>query len=360
MRKLMFIVLIISMITMSGCRTDLQSNSSFEAIAIDYSNNIDTDESVNMESAAENQSFSFSVQMNVSEISETGSSDLSVGYKMNIIETKKVDLVLSTMVIPDRSIIRDEIPVKCFIVADGELVSFSVDGGSFSIQNTFAVKPETLSKVIVSFIGNPDMRYISVVVCAFPDDIPALGIGLYSGVCTYSIVNISNKNKEVDFVKNSDNYLSIKMNDDLFGIGIDTLSFQDNNKANSTQNLDDIIVHKGKDDLWIKFKEDASVNGIDYLGGYYSLFVLCNGDVLPVFSGEYTRTLFTPVIHEENSNTDVFQFPIPEEYLPDDGLNTFQAIAGPYYIPEAEKQIDECGSIALKGFSTPKTRVVIQ
>lgn len=366
MKRSIFCLLCILLIfAVAGCtKTTSQSKFSNET---ESNTNLDTDigkEGINSNSEIKIEyvpdSFSFSMSMNVFDYDDGGNLK-SVGYKTNIIESEERRYLLSLRVVPDQSMNYDIIPIKLLTIVDGEFIPFSVNSDDKkSLQKTIEVEPGADTNVIISFAANTDMRYITIVACALPEDVPNLGVGLYSGVCTYTIVNENNKTEYSTDLLDNENYFEVSATEDNIGLGIDIKSLQDRQQSESSQYDKDIIYKKNTDKLWVKFNSDTSLADVNTpLNAYYSLFVLCDGEPIPIFNGEYLHTVHTPAEDVKKSSQMAFQFPISDEYIPDDGLHTFQAIAVPNYIYGIQEILDKDPNV-LRGLSTPKTRVIIE
>lgn len=362
MKRLLFCEFcVLLVLTAVGCaKSTLESGISSVSDGKSNKDSVITEENTNYSSENKIElpdSFSFSMTMNVFDYDDNLK---CIGYKTNITKDEEKRYSLSVRVIPDQSMDYNIIPVKLLIIADGRFIPFSADGNEEKLlQNTIQISPGADTTIAVNFTANADMRYITIVACALPEDVPDLGIGLYSGVCTYTVVN----NNEAECVMNtidSENYFEVAATEDNSGLGIDIKSLQERQQSTSSEYDKDIIYNKNTDNLWVKFNADASLADADIpLSAYYSLFVLCDGEPTPIFNGEYLHTVHTPAEDAQKSCKTAFQFQISNEYIPNDGLHTFQAIAVPYYIADIQEVIDDDPNV-LRGLSTFKTRVIIK
>jgi hypothetical protein len=96
------------------------------------------------------------------------------------------------------------------------------------------------------------------------------------------------------------------------------------------------------------------------LGIYYSLLTICDGEIIPVFNGNKTIIVHTPFTSEINACDKTFEYAFPSTFLKSKGMHILQAVAVPYYIPNALENIKNNTSYGFNGSSTNKTRVVTE
>lgn len=306
--------------------------------------------------------FNFGMAINVCHANENGGVGEPMQMKTSIEDKQEVRLNTIIRVSPDSSLKAEVVPVKLFVIADGKMIPFSINGNSeYYIQGETEIPPNNEASVPISFEGNSDMYLISIVVCSFPEIVPGLRSELFSGVGAYTFVNTACRSKALKYkVTDIENYVKVGASNENIGIGVDTKSLAEEQNAQTTQYDEDFILSKAKDDLWLKFNEDSpDKNGLP-LNIYYSVLVLCDGEPIRMFGGEYTHIVYTPSMNPEVSSSSAFQYAIPKELIPDDGLHIFQCIAVPCYVKDAENQITSSGVYGLGGISSNKIRVLIK
>lgn len=344
---LIYLLLIISAL-LCGCTNNAASDNSSEITASEEL----TSASDNKES--DNESFDFFVAMNLSKLNADNSTGEPLGFKYEI-DDGLVSIVLETTVSPDSSIQSDKLPVRVWLICDNELLPFSLDGGEFKETNEYD-ENEGYSHII-SFNGNKDMRFVTVVISALPDHIPELKLGLYTGICTYTFVNTSSNSLDIipDAV-DENNYLVTPSAVSRGCFDFDKSSFE-NDSDTHFQFYEDFIL-KENDKMYIKFNCDQVDDEQEPLGIYYSLFIICDGEIIPVFNGSKTIIVHTPFTSEINAYDKTFEYAIPSTFFKSKGMHILQAVAVPYYIPNALDNIKNNTSYGYNGSSTNKTRVV--
>lgn len=306
--------------------------------------------------------FNFSMAINVCNTNESGGIGEPIEMKISIENKQKINLNIIVSVSPDSSMNADTVPIKFFVIADGKMIPFSINGNSvYSTQGEVEIPSYKEAVVPISFEGKTDMYLVSIVACSFPEFFPKLGNGLFSGICTYTFINISNPDKNLKYkVTDLENYVEVNASNENIGIGIDIKPLEEEQNAKSTQYKEDFILSKAKDDLWVKFNEDSLGEDGLPLNVYYSLLVLCDGKPIQMFGDEYTHIVNTPALNAGVSSRSAFQYAIPKELIPDDRLHIFQCIAVPCYVQDAENQITSSGVYGLSGTSSQKIRVLIK
>lgn len=343
-------LLLIISVLLCGCTNNATSDNSSESKVSEKL----TSASDNNES--DNESFDFFVAMNLSKLKSDNSTGEPLGFKYEIGDGL-VSIVLETTVSPDSSIRSDKLPVRVWLICDNELLPFSLDGGEFKETNEYD-ESEGYSHII-SFNGNKDMRFVTVVISALPDHIPELKLGLYTGVCTYTFVNTSSNSLDIipDTV-DENNYLTTHTTIRRGCFDFDKSSFE-NDSDTHFQFYEDFIL-KENDNMYIKFNCDQVDDEQEPLGIYYSLFIICDGEIIPVFNGSKTIIVHTPFTSETNAYDKTFEYAIPSTFFKSKGMHILQAVAVPYYIPNALDNIKNNTSYGFNGSSTNKTRVVTE
>ncbi len=342
----------------SGCSDSINDSSS------DFSSSVSADESTTgtvsepelVSSSAENQepqSFFLTMSINLSEADSAN----YLAYKCDL-KDGKTRLSMRTTVNADTSISQDEVQIKVWIICDNEFIPFSLDGGEYKKENIFTQTGRNSTSSIVEFDSNVNMRTVTVVISALPYDIPELKLGLYSGICSYTFVNTAcPRLDDVPEITGTENYVTVGDNSQNTGIGIDIRSLEENHQSGDAQFAEDFVV-SDSDNVYVKFNCDAIGKDDKPLNVYYSLFVICDGEIIPAFDGKEAAVVYTPFTTSYGSSQKAFQQVIPSQYYSKEGMHCIQAVAVPYYIPQAVSNITEYFSFGYDGFSSNKTRVV--
>ena len=350
-KRIMLIhLLLIASVILCGCTNNAESDNSSESKASEKLTSAPDN------SEADIESFGFFAAMNLCKLNSENSTGEPLGFKYEIADGL-VSIVLETTVSPDSSIQADKLPVRVWLICDNELLPFSLDGGEFKETNEYD-ENEGYSHII-SFNGNKDMRFVTVVISALPDHIPELKLGLYTGICTYTFVNTSSNSLDIipDTI-DENNYLMTPAIIRRGCFDFDKSSLE-NDSDTHFQFYEDFIL-KENDNMYIKFNRDQVNDEQEPLGIYYSLFIICDGEIIPVFNGNKTIIVHTPFTSEINAYDKTFEYAIPSTFLKSKGMHILQAVAVPYYIPDALDNIKNNTSYGYNGSSTNKTRVVTE
>lgn len=230
-------------------------------------------------------------------------------------------------------------PDKSMSDADA-LLDIHIFGDGVPLEFRFPNDPEnsgfsTVHRLDVSsLIKNIDMEIdlrscgeietIAMVSNFHPQYIPKKGLGEYRGCIMFLLENSACTYKLLDSDTPENRYFDISSE---YGGRIDVgcVSLEKgeiltcSDKISERHFFDDVKLDPRNKELYIKFN---GKNGYDFP---YYVILFRDGELLDVFDGEYSRLVNCL------SGTRTFQFKIPESYIPDEGLHTFQAAAIPAY-----------------------------
>lgn len=299
--------------------------------------------------------FDFSISMNLKEVHDGNNLGKPLSFKYAI-NNEITSIALETFTSPDNSMNTQAIPIKVWMICDNEFLPFSLDQGEYKETNEYYENENNVH--IISFIGNSEMRFITVIVSAFTNDIPNLQLGLYSGICSYTFVNTNSNNLDTYPEISGDYYYTNPIGQSKGCFNIDYTSINQS-VENHVQFSDDFVL-SNNDNVYVKYNYDAVDKNQNPIGVYYSLIVLCDGKIIPVFDDNKAYIVSTPYFDNEISSDKTFEYEIPSKYYSSKGLHVLQAVVVPYYIPNALDNISDTTSYGFDGFSTNKTRVVIE
>lgn len=330
--KIILIGMILT-VMLTGCfnkkNSEINNNESLLNSTIDYSSFENTTEL--------NKDFTFNTSLNAF---YNNSSYTPLENKIEINKNELVNIKVLTNVTTDKSMYTEYAPMRMWILADGKPIEFCINNNDkYKIFNDIFVEVANDNLTDVSFNCSYDVNIITKVCVYFPEDIPERGLGSYSGEISYTILNSAHSID--DNLKNSNSnsnfYINIPKKEEYYGIDIGELTVKDNdNRALETHFYNDVLLTNENKNLYVKF------NSGDKKEISYYILVLCDGMLVDIFDGNYS--------YEVNclNGSRTYQYCIPNNYIPDSGLHTFQAIAIP-----ADKSED------LTSYSTPKIRVQI-
>lgn len=309
--KYILFSIILAIIFLVGCNKKDNSNQDDQTATINSAivNNIHTDD--------ENEttpSFSFSCTLNA-----FYKDDISnpLGNSISIKEDGLLSLSLMSSVTPDETMITTDIPIRIWILADGKPIEFDIfECRNYALSQDVLVDAFSNQLIDVSFCVSSSTKIISILYIYFPDEIPEFGLEFYGGI-SYTIVNSDFSKDGTSININNDYYLEVPPKKENYGIDIGTKDVKSNNNiAVESHHYEDVILSDNKE-LYIKF------NSTDTRPIPYYVMILRDGIMIDIFEGNYTYKV------DCLNGTRTFQYRIPDQYLSDSGLHTFQAIALP-------------------------------
>lgn len=255
--------------------------------------------------------------------------------KIKITESKRMTFKMLTNVSPDKSMCTQNIPMRIWILIDGNPVEFSIKDNNYQIYNDVSTDAFVDQITDVTFNVSKKNKIITVLCVFFPEDIPERGLGSYSGEISYTIINSECPLINNSYKNYSENYVVVEAKDDNFGIDIGQLTVKDNNnKVVENHFYEDISLKDKEKKLYFKFN-NGNKTSLPYF-----VMILCDGHMIDIFNNKYIYTV------DCLNGSRTFQYCISSEFIPDSGLHTFQAIATPANVTED-----------FTSYSTPKIRV---
>lgn len=265
-------------------------------------------------------------------------------------ENKLLPFTMYTRCSPDESVEdKDNIPADIYVFGDGKLLEFRLssdtESGSFATVNRVYLKAEedTYFDVQVNLDTGSQIKVITVLINYYPEYMPFRGLGQIDGTLTYSFKNTDCSFEASDIQTGSDFYLTIPglstggSSVELGNIG---LSETDNNMTENHMYYDVDLSQPDKDSLYIKFNSGDDMP-------YYAV-AFCDGKLMNIFDGAYSYAVNC------HNGEKTFQYKIPEELIPEQGLHTFQAVFFPA-LPYSDKEDNP--SVFPNHTSTIKVRV---
>lgn len=287
--------------------------------------------------------FSFSTSINV--FREKGGVS-PCAHRFDVPEGEFLSLEVRMIVSPDKSMPRENIPLRVYAVGDGAPVDFSVESsfynGEFQKMHELYVgsDEDIIYNIKIPRDEIKDVTVLSIVYNCFPEYIPKKGLGRFSGVGAYTMAN-SAKNTESsrqNTACDSDYYITNYENTYL-DIGTIPLSeLPDGDSENHFYN--DVEITSENQPLYIKFNSGGKANYS------YDILLFRDGELLPAFSGEYSLRVNC------NSGKRTLQYCIPPESFGADGLHTFCFAAIPAFLPNEV-------SLTMSTQTTAKFRVLV-
>ena len=302
------------------------------------------------------KSFNLSVSMNLKEVVDDGKIGSPIGFRYAV-KDESVSVALESLTVVDGSMNKRAIPIKVWLICDNSFLPFSLDDGEYKETNMYEENQGNVH--IITFKGERKMRFITVIISAFTNDKPDLKLGLYSGVCSYTFVNTaSNTLDNVPSGLSSDNYYS---NPDMkkegcFNIDYSSIKMDPNNHV---QFSNDYVLNKNEN-LFVKYNYDAVDDKNEPIGVYYSMFIICDGEIVSAFDNKKAFIVKTEFKSSNTSSDKLFQFELSSKYYNTEGLHIIQAVVVPYYIPDALNRVSDTMAYGFDGYSTNKTRVVVK
>jgi hypothetical protein len=304
--------------------------------------------------------FEFGGGINIFNCDSSGEPTQPVNWQINIPENTEINLKIWIKIEPDKSIIDTEVPINLWLFADNNLVPFDINSGAKNEKNSVKIKPNEQTFLDFKFNATTDMKFITLVGYCFPDSIPQLGMGLYNGIISYTMVNKANSALDTPPEIMTENYVNVGSSNDNVGIGIGLKKITDSHtKSVDYQSIEDFVINSENPNLYLKFNDDAGSVHNQPLGVYYSLFVIKDGEIIPVFNGEKSVVVQTKWKELNVSSEKAFQYQIPQEFTSEEGLHIFQAAAIPCYIPNPLSQITRDVVCGYDSHGTTKIRVKV-
>lgn len=251
----------------------------------------------------------------------------SLGNKIEVSEEKELEfkLKLSCQMENDKNA---NIPIRLYVMADNKQLEYTIKKSdvSYDEKQTFEVKNNKNADIQIAVRLNPNIKVITFLVSAFPDEVPKTKEDIYSGMIAYPIINEAYE-KNTNKKEITGQYIPIKnenldVDEEIHGLDITTKKITNKNlKIEDTHFGEDTVVQKEKGGLFVVFSSETSD---DY---NYHLFVMCDGKLLQLNQKE------NGVFVQCEKGTKIFQYEIPKELLPETGTHVFQAVA----IPETKE-----------------------
>lgn len=218
----------------------------------------------------------------------------------------------------------EQMPVRIFLMADGRLLEFGVDGGEPSVYNDVYAKFSAPSENAysnrtaykITFEADETMEKLVFIPVYFPERIPKTEENFY-----FYHLNHCFETTLINTLAVSDGENGVS---DGFGAYYRSI-YQKNNEAFAfyTVSVKDgrgirrafngIELSDENDKIYLQFRKDIDCDRY--------LFILCDGKPLDMFDGEYTCKINT------KGEQRAFELVIPEEYIPESGEHVFEAFA---------------------------------
>ncbi len=249
-------------------------------------------------------------------------------HRFDVPEDEFLSLEVWMSVSPDKSMPRENIPLRVYAVGDGAPVDFSVESNFYNGE---------LGKMHELYVGSDediicnikiprgeikDVTVLSIVYNCFPEYIPKKGLGRFSGVGAYTMANSAKTTESFrqNTARDSDYYITDYENT-YSDIGTIPLSeLPDGDSENHFYN--DVEITSENQPLYIKFNSGGKANYS------YDILLFRDGELLRAFGGEYSLRVNC------DSGKRTLQYCIPPELLGEDGLHTFCFAAIPAFLPQ--------------------------
>lgn len=258
-------------------------------------------------------------------------------------ENGQLELTVRKYIDPDKSMEDIPVSIRIYFLGDGKPLKFRIPGLTESayVHEVIPDDPSDFSfDIDLELPLGDEPNTIAAIWNIYPDYIPKKGTGSLNSCCAHLMQN--HKCAYDLYVPETDvGYFNISSDIGLIDIGVADLTSSD--KIIESHFYDDIMLTPENKDLFIKFNSGSETN-IPYY-----LILFRDGELLDAFDGQYSCVV------DCRSGERTFQVKIPESFIPDSGLHTFQAVALPAYAFDQNSDHTWYNSI-----STSKIRVQIQ
>lgn len=246
---------------------------------------------------------------------------------------KILSLSLLVSADPHENMELDFVPMRLYALGDGKPLKYrlknydNIDSSEIYSEINIEIIKETRIDIDVDLSGTDDIKLLTIICDYLPETIPQKGVLISPCCMIYSMENPKNLiETETDEDGDKSLYYELSCKNAFIDIGVNSLENVSQPAENYTY-YGEILINNGKDidlngkskALYLKFN-----SGVKSDTPYYML-LFCDGKLLNAFDGEYSKKVNCHF--GERS----FQFRISEEYIPQDGLHVFYAVAFPLY-----------------------------
>lgn len=252
--------------------------------------------------------------------------DFGNGDSLSVTQAQTVTANLHVDFDPDPCMPLEDIPYRIFVFADGKPIEFATAGSDdyalchdYVMDNVISAGSHedgvvTLGEVTadktIHFKADEKTKNLIFVASFYPKYVQPLDWGGFTGVISTFAVNTSCTVEGIPEEKETARYIEPYGRMKGFG-GIEVFLEGDDPTNYTRWNLE---YSDNKNTVYMEFKRKDSP---------YYLFLLIDGELVPVFDGDYTCFV------DNQDGTRLFQYQILPEYLPDEGLHTIQGMAIP-------------------------------
>lgn len=356
MRKAIAVILLCAVITLSGCQKDVSVPDSVSeppgrdtSSESSYSSPLENTPSgvpVNDDPDLYLKGFSFRANFM---ICDRGSDRGDIYWFKTPLDGQLKISVLAGIT-PDESISNITPVIRIYVLGDGKPLKFKIPNSpkNGSLSTVHDIIPQNLSDfstdIDIDLTSHDEIETLAVILNIYPDYIPQKGLGAFSGCFALLVQNAECPYKLAEYGTDSGGYYAVASNE--MSIDIGETDIADSEKIVENHFYNDITIDPQNKSVFVKFNSGNKHNIP------FHLILFRDGELLDAFDGEYSK------IVNCLSGERTFQFKIPDKYIPDDGLHTFQAVAVPAYAFPKDSLSDNIESyIDFK--STNKTRVLI-
>ncbi len=344
--KKSIVVLFLSIVLLTGCasKSNVQyRKQSFEQDKTDIVHDERQDEDINICGGS---------------INVLDSEGDSIGYHYEIyngIVELTVDCSVSITDEEQLSNTELDVPIRMWLIENGNLVDFSIDGGDAKLSSQDITMKHSREQHKIQFNGRQDMGYVTIMICMYPDYCLKTNYFMRQGLFKYSFVNDNNKtlNNRKPIKQDTAHY--IELSGELNNSGIDVWDTNLESDYLSSREMF-YTPHISREDgqLWVKFNYSRDSDSVGNV--VYRIMVICDGQVIPAFMGQYSCQAYTPADAGLG-----FQCPVDLNAIPQDGAHTFIACAIPDYVVGEESAIKKfTKNFGCQGCSSFRTRIVIE
>lgn len=248
-----------------------------------------------------------------------------------------------------------DVPIRMWIIENGKLIDFSIDGGNVKLTSQDITMKHSREQHKIQFNGRQDMGYVTIMICMYPDYSLKTNYFMRQGLFTYSFVNDNNKalNNRKPVMQDTVHY--IELSGELNNSGIDVWDTNlESDYLSSREMFYTPHISRESGQLWVKFNYSPDNDPANNV--VYRIIVICDGQVIPAFSGQFSCQAYTPVDAGLG-----FQCVADLSAIPKDGEHTLIACAIPDYVVGEERAINKfTTNFGCQGCISYRTRIVIE
>lgn len=210
-----------------------------------------------------------------------------------------------------------EIPLRFFMIADGEPIAFSLNDSDEAEAQDITVVSDEETIAELHFQAPPQANSINVMAMCFPELVPNEGSLFTEGSSGYEIqYSVTRTNSPTSSPESDDGeYISFQSTQETRGIYLGLDSIQDTGGAPRDSDYDfrNTLSLSPDKDFYLK----CNLTG----DSPYYLLLFCDGMPIPLSDGGYS------VVADCENATKTFQYKIPREILPTTGTHAFMGVA---------------------------------